>query len=75
MARVRTIDQIQQDSLAIRYDSLITPRSNEWGRNGLRHVDIGPGRSLLDIGAGSGAFSIPAAMTGTDVTASTSPPP
>ena len=35
----------------------------------LRHVDLGPGRSFLNVAAGSGALSIAAACTGADVTA------
>lgn len=71
MTLTPTLDQIRADweSVATSFDTHTTPRSMEWGRNALRHVDIGPGRSLLDVGAGSGGLSIPAAMTGTNVTA------
>lgn len=57
------------DSVASAFDEYATPISMLWATNALRHVDIGPGRSLLDVGSGSGGLSIPAAVTGTTVTA------
>lgn len=71
MIQTSTPDQVRHDwdSVATAFDENATPVSMEWATRALRQVTIGPGRSLLDVAAGSGGLSIPAAMTGTDVTA------
>jgi len=67
-----TTDQIRGawDALAPRFDKFTTP---EWtlpfGERVLRHVDLSPGTSFLDVACGCGALAIPAARRGADVVA------
>lgn len=66
-----TTDQIRGawGGLAARFDEFTTPQSTTLAQQVLRHLDLQPGTRLLDVGAGSGALSIPAAQTGVDVVA------
>lgn len=66
-----TTDQIRDawDRLAPRFDQFATPTTMEFAEVVLRHLDLGPGKRLLDVAAGSGGLSIPAARLGADVLA------
>ncbi|SFB12334.1 Ubiquinone/menaquinone biosynthesis C-methylase UbiE [Amycolatopsis marina] len=66
-----TTEQIQEawDRLATRFDQFVTPESMMLAEKALRHIDLRPGTRLLDVGAGSGALSIPAARMGAHVLA------
>jgi ubiquinone/menaquinone biosynthesis C-methylase UbiE len=57
------------DAIAAGYDEYITPLSIRHGQEALRRVDVRPGTRFLDVAAGSGALSIPAARRGARVTA------
>ena len=57
------------DRIASGYDRTNTPTQMWLGNEGLRHARIRPGMRFLDVAAGSGALSIPAARLGADVTA------
>lgn len=57
------------DTIAEGFDEFVTPYSMSWGENALRHINIRPGMTILDVAAGSGAVSIPAARMGAKVTA------
>lgn len=57
------------DALAPGYDDNVTPHNVRLGEQVLQRVDIGPGTRFLDVAAGSGALSIPAARRGADVLA------
>ncbi|MGH2946349.1 MAG: class I SAM-dependent methyltransferase [Solirubrobacteraceae bacterium] len=57
------------DRIAPGYDEFVTP-SHMWvGSQGLRRADLRPGMRFLDVAAGSGALSIPAARLGARVLA------
>lgn len=70
-AQAPTTDQIRDawDAIAPRFDEFATPATMEFARDVLRHLDIGPGTHFLDVAAGSGGLSIPAARLGADVVA------
>lgn len=55
------------DALAPRFDEHMTPRNLALGERALERLDIGAGTRVLDVAAGSGALSIPAARRGADV--------
>ncbi len=57
------------DALAAGYDEFITPESLRHGEIALGRVEIGPGTRFLDVAAGTGALSIPAARRGAEVVA------
>lgn len=57
------------ESLAPGYDEFVTPENIDFGRTALGYVDVAPGSRFLDVAAGSGALSIPAARRGADVVA------
>lgn len=57
------------DALAPAFDEHVTPGNTRHGAEILRSIDIGPGTRFLDVAAGSGALSIPAARRGAEVTA------
>lgn len=57
------------ESLAPGYDEFVTPENIDFGRTALGYVDVRPGSRFLDVAAGSGALSIPAARHGADVVA------
>jgi len=55
------------DEIATGYDEFVTP-SHMWAANeGLRRAALRPGMRFLDVAAGSGALSIPAARLGAQV--------
>jgi ubiquinone/menaquinone biosynthesis C-methylase UbiE len=55
------------DRIATGYDDFVTP-TNMWAANeGLRRAGVSPGMRFLDVAAGSGALSIPAARLGARV--------
>ena len=66
-----TTDQIRQswDAIATGFDDFVTPKSVKFGEEALRRVDLRPGMRFLDVAAGSGALSIPAARRGAQVLA------
>lgn len=57
------------DKLAPGYDRLTTPLSFHLSEEALRLVDLRPGMRFLDVAAGSGALSLPAARLGARVLA------
>jgi len=65
------LEQMQQawEEYAEAYDKAITPISTRVGEEAVRAAGVGPGMRLLDIAAGGGALSIPAARGGADVIA------
>lgn len=68
---VPTTEQIREawNRLATGFDQFVTPETTTLAQETLRHVDLRPGLRLLDVGAGSGALSIPAARSGAQVVA------
>lgn len=68
---VPTTEQTREawDRLATGFDQYVTPETTTLAQDALRHVDLRPGLRLLDVGAGSGALSIPAARSGAHVVA------
>jgi ubiquinone/menaquinone biosynthesis C-methylase UbiE len=57
------------DKFASAYDEAVTPFSMRIAEEALRRVDIRPGTRFLDVAAGGGALSIPAARLGAQVLA------
>lgn len=57
------------DKFAAGYDEAVTPFSMRIGEEALGRIDIRPGMRLLDVAAGGGALSIPAARVGAQVLA------
>ena len=57
------------DSIAPLYDRTNTPTQMWLGNEGLRRAGVGPGVHFVDVAAGSGALSIPAARLGARVLA------
>jgi ubiquinone/menaquinone biosynthesis C-methylase UbiE len=68
---MRTLEETREawDRLAAGYDQFTTPISIGLAEQALGLVELRPGMRLLDVGAGSGALSIPAARLGATVTA------
>ena len=69
-----TIDAAEQtraawDAIAAGYDRTNTPSQMWLGSEGLRRAGLRPGMRFLDVAAGSGALSIPAARLGAQVLA------
>ena len=62
------------DSIATGYDEFVTPTHVWLANEGLRRADIRPGMRFLDVAAGSGALSIPAARLGAQVLATDQSP-
>jgi len=57
------------DAIAPGYDQFVTPTHSELGLEGLRHAGLSAGMRFLDVAAGCGALSIPAARLGAQVLA------
>ena len=62
------------DGIALGYDEFITATHMELGSEGLRRAELHPGMRFLDVAAGSGALSIPAARLGAQVLATDQSP-
>lgn len=71
MAQTPTREQIRNawESLAPGYDEFMTPENLRHGEDVLRPLALRPGARFLDMAAGSGALSIPAARRGVEVVA------
>lgn len=69
--RTPTAGQIREawDTVAAGFDEHVTPHTLRIGEHIVARLGLGPGQRCLDIGAGSGALSIPAALTGAEVLA------
>ena len=61
--------RVAWDRIARGYDRTNTPTQMWLGNAGLQRAGIGPGMRFLDVAAGSGALSVPAARLGANVTA------
>lgn len=59
----------QWDEIAGGYDELVTPINARSGAQALRHVELAVGTRFLDVAAGTGALSLPAARSGAEVLA------
>lgn len=57
------------DAVADGFDRHTTPHTLGLGEEVVSRLGLGPGMTVLDVAAGSGALSIPAARTGADVVA------
>src|ERR671915_1465730 len=72
-ATVTTQEQVQMqdawDNIAAGYDRTNTPTQMWLANEGLRRADVRSGMRFLDVAAGSGALSIPAARLGAQVLA------
>jgi ubiquinone/menaquinone biosynthesis C-methylase UbiE len=68
---VQTPDQTRAawDQIAAGYDQYVTPTNLELGADALRSVGLRPGMRVLDVAAGSGGLSLPAARRGAQVLA------
>jgi ubiquinone/menaquinone biosynthesis C-methylase UbiE len=68
-----TQEQVQTraawDNIAAGYDEFVTPTHMWLAKEGLRRADVRSGMRFLDVAAGSGALSIPAARLGAQVLA------
>lgn len=69
--QMASIDQIRGawNGIARGFDELVTPENLLLGKEVVRRLGLRPGTRLLDVAAGSGALSIPAARIGADVVA------
>lgn len=61
--------QAAWDRIAAGYDAFVTPTHLRLGNEGLRRAGLRPGMRFLDVAAGSGGLSIPAARLGARVLA------
>ncbi len=66
-----SIEQIRGawNGIAGGFDEFVTPETMRLGKEVVRRLGLRPGTRLLDVAAGSGALSIPAARLGADVVA------
>jgi ubiquinone/menaquinone biosynthesis C-methylase UbiE len=64
-----THERLAWDAIAAGYDRTNTPSQMWLGNEGLRRTGLRPGMRFLDVAAGSGALSIPAARLGAQVLA------
>ncbi len=62
------------DNIAASYDKFVTPTHMWLGNEGLRQAGLRAGMRFLDVAAGSGALSIPAARLGAQVLATDQSP-
>ena len=62
------------DKIAPGYDEFVTATHIDLGNEGLRRAELRPGMRFLDVAAGSGALSIPAARLGAQVLATDQSP-
>lgn len=62
-------EQAAWDRIAPGFDRHVTPLTEPLGEQALRLAGVRPGMRFLDVAAGSGALSIPAARLGAHVTA------
>lgn len=69
-----TETQTAWDEIAAGYDEFVTPSHLWLGGEGARRAGAGPGLRFLDVAAGSGALSIPAARLGAEVLATDTSP-
>lgn len=69
--QVPSIEQIRGawNGIAAEFDEFVTPETMVLGKEVVRRLGLRPGTRLLDVAAGSGALSIPAARLGADVVA------
>lgn len=67
--RTSTLPETREawDKIAPGYDANVTPSHLWLGNEGLRRTGLSPGMRFLDVAAGSGALSIPAARIGAEV--------
>jgi ubiquinone/menaquinone biosynthesis C-methylase UbiE len=61
--------RVAWDAIAAGYDEFVTPSQMWLANEGLRRAGLRPGTRVLDVAAGSGALSIPAARLGAQVLA------
>lgn len=61
--------RVAWDEIADGFDEYTTPLTISFAETVLQRVDLGPGMDFLDVAAGSGALSIPAARLGAKVVA------
>ena len=57
------------ETIAAGYDEYVTPTHVWLGNESATRAGVGPGQRFLDVAAGSGALSIPAARLGANVVA------
>ena len=71
MTTTHEVEQTQRawEAIAAGYDEFVTPTHMSLGGEALTRVGIAPGMRVLDVAAGSGALSLPAARLGALVTA------
>src|SRR5687767_15517705 len=62
------------DAIAAGYDEFVTPTHMWLGDEGLRRAGLRPGMRFLDVAAGTGALSLPAARLGARVLSTDLPP-
>lgn len=63
----QTLSRNAWNAIAVGYDEFVTPTHMWLANQGLRRVGLKPGMRFLDVAAGSGALSIPAARSGAQV--------
>jgi ubiquinone/menaquinone biosynthesis C-methylase UbiE len=73
-AREQEQAQAAWDEIAAGYDAFVTGTHMWLGNEGLRRANLRPGMRFLDVAAGSGALSIPAARLGAQVLATDQSP-
>jgi ubiquinone/menaquinone biosynthesis C-methylase UbiE len=69
--QIPNVDQIRGawDGIAGGFDQFVTPETMVLGKEIIHRIGLRPGTRVLDVAAGSGALSIPAARIGADVIA------
>ena len=73
-AQEQQLTRVAWDKIAPGYDKTNTPTQMWLGNEGLRRAGLLPGMRFLDVAAGSGALSIPAARLGAQVLATDQSP-